>query len=84
MYFQLINQQMSLFRKDHEEVRVKGKDGKRKDNILPPEEFTYGKPLKPSTPIKGVMSNIYGEEAEENLADKYQMQAEYVRTKAQN
>jgi hypothetical protein len=31
---------------------------------LPDEEYTYGKANRPSTPVKAVMSNFYGDVAE--------------------
>jgi hypothetical protein len=32
---------------------------------LPDEEFTYGKANRPSTPVKAVVSNFYGDVAEQ-------------------
>ena len=39
---------------------------------LPSEEFTYGMPLRPSTPIRDVMGNFFGEMAESEMGYKYQ------------
>ena len=57
----------------------KGNDARMKEasgvpnvhNKLPPEEFTYGQPLRPSTPIRDVMGNFFGEMAEGEMAYKY-------------
>ena len=38
---------------------------------LPHEEFAYGKALRPSTPIREVLGNYYGEMAEGELMYKY-------------
>ena len=43
---------------------------------LPEESFTYGKPLRPSTPIKDVVSNFYGDMAEQEMLTRY----DYIRT----
>ena len=32
---------------------------------LPDEDFTYGKSMGPSTPIKNVITNFYGDVAEQ-------------------
>ncbi len=38
---------------------------------LPEEDFSYGIPTKVSTPIKNIMKNDYGNDAERNCVDKY-------------
>ena len=40
------------------------KIGANKGKTLPPDEFAFGRPNRPSTPINGVISNFYGETAE--------------------
>ena len=46
---------------------------------LPPEEFAFGKPNRPSTPIQGVISNTYGDYATKEITEKYVIQNELVR-----
>lgn len=38
---------------------------------LPNEDFTYGMPTKPTTPIKSVICNYYGETAEAEIQRRY-------------
>ena len=53
------------FRKFHG-ASVRLKEPARQGGIyLPEEEFTYGKSNRPSTPVKAVMSNFYGDVAEQ-------------------
>jgi hypothetical protein len=40
--------------------------------------MAFGKPNRPSTPIQGVISNHYGENAAQEIQDKYVMQHELV------
>jgi hypothetical protein len=47
------------------------KIGAGRDKKLPPNEFAFGKPNRPSTPINGVISNFYGESAENDQKVKY-------------
>jgi hypothetical protein len=35
--------------------------------FLPEEEFPYGRPNRPSTPVGDVVSNYYGEKAEKEV-----------------
>ena len=44
----------------------------------PAEEFAFGKPNRPSTPINGVISNFYGDSAANEIEGKYQLQYELV------
>ena len=63
---------MYQFRQTHD-ARMKEASGfPQKNNKLPPEEFTYGMPLRPSTPIRDVMGNFFGEMAENEMQFKYQ------------
>tara|TARA_B110000285_G_C14872381_1_gene489850 strand:+ start:421 stop:741 length:321 start_codon:yes stop_codon:yes gene_type:complete len=39
--------------------------------FLPEEEYPYGRPNRPGTPVGDVISNYYGENAEKNLGRKY-------------
>lgn len=39
---------------------------------LQDESFTYGKSLRPSTPIKDVISNIYADMGEQQMLMRYQ------------
>ena len=38
---------------------------------LPEESFTYGKALRPSTPIRDVIGNFYGDVAEHVMHSRY-------------
>ena len=39
---------------------------------MPDDDFTYGKALKPSTPIKNVLGNTYGDIAEQSMITRYE------------
>ena len=39
---------------------------------MPPEDFAYGVPNRPSTPMKNVVNNEYGNVAEEEIKKDYQ------------
>jgi hypothetical protein len=39
---------------------------------LPEEEFPYGRPNRPGTPVGDVVSNYYGEKAQKEVMKKYQ------------
>ena len=39
--------------------------------VLPPEDFVYGKPNRPPTPIKEVINNDYGNRAEAIIRNEY-------------
>jgi len=45
---------------------------------LPDESFTYGKALRPSTPIKDVVCNFYGDVAEQEMLTRY----DWIRTQS--
>lgn len=58
-------------------IRLKEAAGAVRANLnrliaLPDESFTYGKALRPSTPIKDVVSNFYGDVAEQYMLNKYE------------
>ena len=36
---------------------------KKREIQLPDDNFTYGNPMRPSTPIKDVLGNFYGDVA---------------------
>ncbi|CAD8194847.1 unnamed protein product [Paramecium octaurelia] len=66
---------MYKFRQTHD-ARLKVKKGTNIQAIeLPEEEFRYGRKNRPSTPMKLVMGNSYGIEAESTILDKYQQRA---------
>ena len=46
---------------------------------LPTEEFTYGKPNRPGTPVGDVISNYYGDKATKKLEQKYDILRESTR-----
>ena len=58
-------QEFSSFRKDNE-IKQKLKEGQKYYGIsIPNEQFTYGVPNRPSTPIKNVICNTYAEDEAE-------------------
>ncbi|CAK57406.1 unnamed protein product (macronuclear) [Paramecium tetraurelia] len=68
-------QDMYKFRQTHD-ARLKLKKGTNIQAIeLPEEEFRYGRKNRPSTPMKLVMGNSYGIEAESTILEKYQVRA---------
>ena len=40
---------------------------------VPDDSFTYGRALRPSTPIRDVVSNFYGDIAEQDMFTRYGM-----------
>lgn len=52
--------------------------GLNKSIRLPDESFTYGRALRPSTPIKDVVSNFYGDVAEQEMLTRY----DWIRTQS--
>lgn len=44
---------------------------------LPEEQFTYGRPNRPQTPIDGIIRNNFGESATANIQDRYKSLKEY-------
>ncbi|CAD8174727.1 unnamed protein product [Paramecium pentaurelia] len=66
---------MYKFRQTND-ARLKLKKGTNIQAIeLPEEEFRYGRKNRPSTPMKLVMGNSYGIEAESQILEKYQGRA---------
>lgn len=60
-----LSQDISKYR-GNSDVRVKVKEGQKYFDIkLPPEDFVFGIPNRPSTPIKNVICNTYAKDAEE-------------------
>lgn len=54
------------------DIKQKVKQGsKNKKIILPPENFVYGMPNRPPTPIKEVINNDYGNRAEAIIRNEY-------------
>ena len=54
------------------DIKQKVKHGSiTKKIILPPEDFVYGKPNRPPTPIKEVINNDYGNRAEATIRNEY-------------
>ena len=54
------------------DIKQKVKHGsKNKKIILPPENFVYGMPNRPPTPIKEVINNDYGNRAEAIIRNEY-------------
>ena len=41
--------------------------------VLPEEDFIYGQPNRPSTPIKAVMQGFYGDVAEQQTLQRYEI-----------
>ena len=54
------------------DIKQKVKNGSiTKKIILPPDDFVYGKPNRPPTPIKEVINNDYGNRAEATIRNEY-------------
>ena len=54
------------------DVRLDPPKGKKAVELsVPDAEFSYGKPTKPPTPIKQVVHNFYGDNAEADKVKKY-------------
>ena len=54
------------------DIREKVKHGRLNKSVkLPPENFAYGIPVRPSTPIKDVVNNIFGNRAEAMIRRDY-------------
>ena len=54
------------------DIKQKIKHGsKDRKIILPPDDFVYGKPNRPPTPIKEVINNDYGNRAEAIIRNEY-------------
>ena len=49
---------------------------------LPEEQFTYGRPNRPQTPIDGIIRNNFGEGATKNLQDRYRSLKQYKKLSA--
>lgn len=47
---------------------------------MPDESFTYGKALRPSTPIKDVVCNFYADVAEQDMLSRY----DYIRAQSRS
>jgi hypothetical protein len=62
------------------DIRQKVRHGKIERKIyLPPEEFAYGLPNRPSTPFKDVIYNAYGNRAEDIIRNEY---GNYIRERS--
>ena len=46
--------------------------------MLPGDDFTFGKPNRVQTPVGGIISNLYGEKASDDLQKRYVFQKEMV------
>ena len=44
---------------------------------LPEEQFTYGRPNRPQTPIDGIIRNNFGKSATSNMQDRYKSLKQY-------
>ncbi len=54
------------------DIKQKIKHGsKERKIVLPPDDFVYGKPNRPPTPIKEVINNDYGNRAEAIIRNEY-------------
>ena len=52
-----------------------------KTMMLPSDDFTFGKPNRVQTPVVGIISNLYGEKAGDQLQKRHILQHEMVRYK---
>jgi hypothetical protein len=51
-------------------------DRSRRRQQSVPEHIAFGKPNRPSTPINGIISNYYGETAQNEIVEKYNLSYE--------
>jgi len=60
-------------RKNHGGLKVGLRPGKMAmvSQSMPNQEFAFGRPNRPQTPVHGIIMNNYGEESEMHLANKY-------------
>ena len=68
------------FRKSLDIKQKKKKGSKNIKIILPPDDFVYGLPNRPPTPIKGVINNEYGNRAEVIIKNEYR---KFIKNKSQ-
>ena len=68
------------FRKSLDIKQKKKKGSKNIKIILPPDDFVYGLPNRPPTPIKGVINNEYGNKAEVIIKNEYR---KFIKNKSQ-
>lgn len=54
--------------------------GRKRDHLRYKADITmsYGKPNRPQTPIKDIISNIYGKEAEQDIKSRYVFHSQQV------
>lgn len=63
------------------DIKQKKKEGsKDRKIILPPDDFVYGMPNRPPTPIKDVINNQYGNKAEAIIKNEYR---KFIRNRSQ-
>ena len=67
------------FRKTIDIRQKMRKGGREKKIILPHEDFVYGLPNRPATPIKDVINSAYGNRAEDIIRNEY---AAFMREKS--
>ena len=63
-----------VYRKSHDYRIPFGMNALKQSGVqitLPEEQFTYGRPNRPQTPIDGIIRNNFGEGATKNLQDRY-------------
>lgn len=60
--------------------KVKQKRGRRRNQNRYGYDNTvcYGKPYRPSTPMKTLMSNVYGQQAEKHIKSLYEFHSQKV------
>ena len=71
------SKEILLLRKHYEPKIVSQKGRKRNLNYsITDQSISYGKPYRPSTPIKVLLSNRYGEEAERRTNSRYEFHSQ--------
>ena len=53
---------------------MRPKQERHQSNFLPAEQFTYGRALRPQTPVNRVMKNEFGEDSAAQLQEMYRHQ----------
>ena len=60
-------------------MKLRPKQERHQVNSLPDSQFTYGRALRPQTPVNRVMKNEFGEESQAHLQEIYKYQKQHRR-----
>ena len=62
------------------DLKLKAKQQRHTSVKLPQQEFTYGRALRPQTPVDVVMANAFGEAASADIQSRYIAMKSYRHT----